>query len=79
MLVLTRKKDEAIQIGEDIEVTVLAIEGDRVKLGIRAPRHVDIHRREVYLAIQEENNEASAAPRSLVEKLNQWIGDPSSE
>ncbi|WP_100405455.1 carbon storage regulator CsrA [Bacillus solitudinis] len=59
MLVLSRKVKEAIQIGDDIEITVLSIEGDQVKLGINAPRHVEIHRKEIYLAIQEENNEAA--------------------
>ncbi|WP_088104277.1 carbon storage regulator CsrA [Halalkalibacter urbisdiaboli] len=58
MLVLSRKSKEAIQIGDNIEITILSIEGDQVKVGINAPRHVDIHRKEVYLAIQEENNEA---------------------
>ncbi|WP_100374052.1 carbon storage regulator CsrA [Bacillus sp. FJAT-45037] len=59
MLVLTRKLKEAIQIGDDIEITILSIDGDQIKLGIDAPRHVDIHRKEVYLAIQSENNEAA--------------------
>ncbi|OIN67172.1 carbon storage regulator [Exiguobacterium sp. KRL4] len=59
MLVLKRKAGEAIQIGDDIELTILAIEGDQVKLGINAPRQIDIHRKEIYLAIQDENAEAS--------------------
>lgn len=59
MLVLSRKLKEAIQIGDDIELTILAIEGDQVKIGIKAPRHVDIHRKEIYLAIQAENSEAA--------------------
>lgn len=58
MLVLSRKKNERIQIGSDIELSILSIEGDQVKIGIEAPRHIDIHRKEVYLAIQEENREA---------------------
>ncbi|MBM0066112.1 carbon storage regulator CsrA [Alkalicoccobacillus gibsonii] len=58
MLVLTRKKNEHIQIGEDISISILAIEGEQVKLGINAPRHIDIHRKEIYLAIQQENTEA---------------------
>ncbi len=58
MLVLSRKKNEAIQIGDEIELTILAVEGDQVKLGIEAPRHVEIHRKEIYLAIQAENSEA---------------------
>lgn len=59
MLVLTRKKGEAIQIGDDIEITVLEVKGDQVKIGIRAPKNIDIHRKEVYLEIQAENANAS--------------------
>jgi carbon storage regulator len=55
MLVLTRRVDESISIGENIVVTVLAVEGDRVKLGIAAPREVPILRQEVYDAIQAQN------------------------
>ena len=55
MLVLTRRVDESISIGENIIVTVLAVEGDRVKLGISAPREVPILRQEVYEAIQAQN------------------------
>lgn len=46
-------------IGDDIEIEVLAVEGDQVKLGIRAPRQVEIHRKEIYLSIQESNQEAA--------------------
>lgn len=66
MLVLTRKKGESIQIGENIEITVLAIEGDQVKLGINAPQSIDIHRKEVYLAIKEQNSEAANIPDDLL-------------
>lgn len=58
MLVLSRKLKEALKIGDDIEITILSIEGEQVKIGIEAPKHVEIHRKEVYLAIQEENNAA---------------------
>ncbi|WP_227394289.1 carbon storage regulator CsrA [Jeotgalibacillus aurantiacus] len=68
MLVLTRKTGEAIRIGNDIELTVLSVSGDQVKLGIHAPKHVDIHRKEVFLAIQEEN-EAAAKGHSDLSKL----------
>lgn len=67
MLVLSRKARESIQIGNDIEVKVLAIEGDQVKLGIEAPQSVDIHRKEVYLDIQKENSAASQMPHNLLE------------
>jgi carbon storage regulator len=59
MLVLTRKTGEAIQIGEDIEISVVSVKGDQVKIGINAPKNVEIHRKEIYLTIQEENTEAS--------------------
>ncbi|WP_062108987.1 carbon storage regulator CsrA [Bacillus niameyensis] len=59
MLVLTRKKGESIQIGEDIEITITQVKGDQVKLGIKAPKNVEIHRKEVWVEIQEENAEAS--------------------
>ncbi|ADC49189.1 carbon storage regulator [Alkalihalophilus pseudofirmus OF4] len=59
MLVLTRKLKEAIQIGDDIEVKILAVDGDQIKLGIDAPRNIEIHRKEVYLDIQKENHEAA--------------------
>jgi len=45
-------------IGNDIEITILAVEGEQIKLGIQAPKHIDIHRKEVYLSIQQENNQA---------------------
>jgi carbon storage regulator len=73
MLVLTRKLKEAIQIGDDIEITVLAIQGDQVKLGINAPKHVEIHRKEVYLAIQKENSEASLASKTSLHELNKQL------
>lgn len=56
MLVLSRKLNQSIQIGDDIEVKIISIEGDQVKIGIEAPKHIDIHRKEVYLSIQEENS-----------------------
>ncbi|WP_368503262.1 carbon storage regulator CsrA [Alkalihalophilus sp. As8PL] len=58
MLVLTRKLKEAIQIGDEIEIKILSVDGDQIKIGIEAPKNVEIHRKEVYLAIQQENNEA---------------------
>lgn len=73
MLVLTRKLKEAIQIGDDIEVVVLAIDGDQVKLGIRAPKHVDVHRKEIYLAIQQENNAASLASITSLQQISDQL------
>jgi carbon storage regulator len=61
MLVLTRKENESIMIGSDIELKVLDLKDNQVKLGIVAPRNVAVHRREVYLAIQAENAQAAAS------------------
>jgi len=61
MLVLTRKANQSIMIGDDIEVSILAVMGEKVRLGIQAPRDVPVFRQEVYLEIQEERGgEASA-------------------
>jgi carbon storage regulator len=59
MLVLSRQRDESIVIGDNIVVTVVDVRGDKVRLGIEAPREVSVHRREVYEAIQRENQQAS--------------------
>ena len=59
MLVLSRQRDETIMIGDEIEITVVDIRGDKVRLGINAPRSVQVHRKEVYEAIKRENAEAS--------------------
>lgn len=59
MLVLTRKVGESITIGDQIEVTIIEIKGDQVKIGIEAPKAVDIHRKEIYVTIQEENQRAA--------------------
>ena len=59
MLALSRKKDEAIIINDDVEVTVIEIKGDQVKLGITAPKSVPIYRKEVYVQINDANNEAT--------------------
>jgi carbon storage regulator len=59
MLVLSRQKDETIMIGDDVEITVVDIRGDKVRLGISAPPHIPVHRKEVYEAIQRENRAAA--------------------
>ncbi|WP_080873265.1 carbon storage regulator CsrA [Oceanobacillus timonensis] len=69
MLVLSRKRNEAIQIGEDIEVEVIAIEGDQVKLGIRAPKSVDIYRQEIYVDVKNQNNQAAQIDQNLLDFL----------
>lgn len=59
MLVLSRQRDETIMIGDEVEITVVDIRGDKVRLGITAPRHIQVHRKEVYEAIKRENQQAS--------------------
>jgi carbon storage regulator len=61
MLILSRKKGESIQIGDGIEVRIVAIQGDQVKIGIDAPKHVDVFRKEIYDQIQGENKQATAS------------------
>jgi len=63
MLVLSRQKDESIIIGDDIEITIVDVRGDKVRLGINAPRSISVHRKEIYEAIQREK-----AQRVLEEK-----------
>lgn len=58
MLALSRKTNESIMIGHDVEITILEIKGDQVKIGIKAPKSVPIYRKEIYLQIEEANKEA---------------------
>ena len=58
MLALSRKKNEALIINNNIEITILEIKGDQVKIGITAPKEIPVYRKEVYLQIQEANKEA---------------------
>ena len=60
MLVLSRQRDETIMIGDDIELTIVDIRGDKVRVGISAPNSVSVHRKEVYEAIRKENEQAAA-------------------
>ena len=70
MLALSRKVNESIMLGNDIDVTVLEIKGDQVKIGIKAPKNVSIFRKEIYLQIEEENKKAAeqTADRETIEK-----------
>lgn len=61
MLALARKVNESIMIGNDIEITVLEIKGDQIKLGVKAPKSVPIYRKELYVQIQEENKQSGSA------------------
>ncbi|MFM1651273.1 carbon storage regulator CsrA [Brevibacillus sp. B_LB10_24] len=79
MLVLSRKKNESIMVGDNIEIKVIGIEGDLVRIGIEAPREVEVYRKEIYLSIQEENLLASQTKADW-STLKQWIGmKPSDE
>lgn len=70
MLVLGRKKGESIIIDDDIEIVVTAVEGETVKLGINAPKHITIYRKEIYLEIQEENKQATSNVINLSDFIN---------
>lgn len=72
MLVLTRKVGETIMIGDGIEVKVVSIDGDQVKLGIEAPRHIKVHRQEVFEAIQDENKAALDVTEQLINQLKNF-------
>jgi carbon storage regulator len=83
MLVLTRKSNQSIMIGDDIEISVLSVMGDKVRIGIQAPRDVPVFRREVYLEIQRESDSpaatsavrsGSADPRDRVEEALRELG-----
>jgi carbon storage regulator len=61
MLILTRKLGESIAIGDDIKITFLDLKGKQLRIGIEAPRHVSVHRDEIYQAIQEQNLQAAGS------------------
>lgn len=69
MLVLSRQKDQTIMIGDDVEITVVDIRGDKVRLGISAPSKIPVHRKEVYEAIKRENQEAANVSPDDISKL----------
>ena len=71
MLALARKINQSIMIGSDIEITLLEIKGDQVKIGINAPKSVPIYRKEIYMQIQDENKKASEGEivREVLNKL----------
>jgi carbon storage regulator len=75
MLVLTRKSNQSIMIGDDIEVSVLAIMGEKVRIGIQAPREVPVFRKEVYLEIQQERGSEGSTARDEVDQALRGLGD----
>jgi carbon storage regulator len=83
MLIITRKLGEQITISDEIRVTVIGIKGAQVKLGIEAPKHVSVHRQEIYIKIREQNLVSAAVNPSDVDRAmvivnqNQFGGDSS--
>lgn len=73
MLVLSRQRDETIMIGDEIEITVVDVRGDKVRLGITAPTRIAVHRKEVYEAIRRENENASKLESDQLSALSQTI------
>ena len=72
MLVLSRQRDETIMIGDDVQITIVDIRGDKVRLGISAPRHIQVHRKEVYDAIKRENEQAAKMkPQDMTDAIEQ--------
>jgi carbon storage regulator len=69
VLVLTRRANQSIMIGHEIVVTVLEVRGDQVRLGIKAPRSIDVHREEIFAQLQQANRDAVQAPKQPVDAL----------
>ncbi|MFC7678563.1 carbon storage regulator CsrA [Paenibacillus sp. GCM10028914] len=76
MLVLSRKKGESVVIQDEIEVTILGVDGDNVRIGISAPKNMDIFRKEIYLSIQEANRESANQSSIGVEELMKHLKNP---
>jgi carbon storage regulator len=76
MLILARRIGESIMVGDQVEISVVDIKGDQVKLGIKAPSQVKVYRREVYAAIQEENRAAAAASPQTLPRLDELLPKP---
>ncbi len=70
MLVLSRQRDETIMIGDNVEITIVDIRGDKVRLGINAPTSIAVHRKEVYEAIREENRRAAMLDGAEMPDMN---------
>jgi carbon storage regulator len=70
MLVLSRQRDETIMIGDEVEITVVDIRGDKVRLGINAPSRIAVHRKEVYEAIRAENERAASLAAGDLDAIN---------
>jgi len=78
MLVLSRQRDQSIMIGDDIEITIVDVRGDKVRVGINAPKHISVHRKEVYEAIRREsegNDQSDGSQNSTSEHSNDSPGN----
>jgi carbon storage regulator len=73
MLVLSRQVNQSIMIGDAVEITVVDIKGDKVRIGINAPSDVSVHRKEVWLAIQEENRQAADPAPEGLDQINRLL------
>ena len=73
MLVLSRKKDESVVIGDEIEITIVDIQSEQVQVAIKAPRSISVHRKEIYLQIQEENKASAATASDAIDILNNIV------
>ena len=71
MLVLSRQRDESIMIGDDVEIIIVDVRGDKVRLGITAPKEIPVHRREIYDAIQREKSQKKKETQEKQEKESQ--------
>ena len=69
MLVLTRRANQSIMIGHEIVVTVLEVRGDQVRLGIKAPRSIDVHREEIFAQLQQANRDAAVKSKDALDSL----------
>ncbi|MCQ2749286.1 MAG: carbon storage regulator CsrA [Clostridia bacterium] len=73
MLVLSRKKGESVVIGDEIEISIVDIQSEQVKVAISAPRSISVHRKEIYLQIQEENKASAATASDAIDILNNMV------
>jgi len=72
VLVLTRRANQSIMIGHEIVVTVLEVRGDQVRLGIKAPRSIDVHREEIFAQLQQANRDAVKSPKKALDALPEF-------
>ena len=79
MLILTRKQGESVAIGDDIQVTIVDIQGKQVKLGVRAPREIAVHRQEIFEKIQEENVRAAEISQADLDELENALSPEDDE